>query len=439
MNLSKSYLYFQIAFWDTGANNLQDWIHADAMGLIRQMQLYTRSNQFVADIYEVQTYTSIVWKPSTKLQNYLTQDQAVNAGAGLTAFPNTVTNTGFARFFQPSHILLNNLSNHRHDNSNPQFAGYEPLHFYAANAVTNGAGQGSLFLNVEFPLYLLYDTIFGIDKDLFFNEVMVLRLVLNGTNRFAFTTPLAGGLLDPSGGAVWPATNAVAPVINCNIQNMTLYLAVEQNLAIENELRAKVHSPEGFRTLIPYIYTNKVGLPQSGSQSVSVRYNRGHGIRLKKVWYAPFNTTEQFNFSFDHSNLSNVSVAGNKITNFYTQMDNIRLQQYNVDCTNLSGQSQDWLEMQKFCKGSVIMTSNQYQYYWFWCDDFSNVKSAAQKDLGGISEDNQLQGLDLTNERKYDIILNTNTTGSAANGLNHYTFAITEKIMQITPNGILVS
>jgi hypothetical protein len=95
--------------------------------------------------------------------------------------------------------------------------------------------------------------------------------------------------------------------------------------------------------------------------------------------------------------------------------------------------------MQKFCRGSVIMTSNQYQYYWFWCDDFSNVKSATQKELGGISEDNQLQGLDLTNERKYDIILNTNNAGSALNGLNHYCFAITEKIMQITPNGILVS
>src|SRR5271166_3965645 len=62
MNLSKSFLYFQIAFFDTGAgaNNLQYWIHADALGLIRQMQLYTRSNQFVADIYEVQNYTSII-------------------------------------------------------------------------------------------------------------------------------------------------------------------------------------------------------------------------------------------------------------------------------------------------------------------------------------------------------------------------------------------
>jgi hypothetical protein len=62
-------------------------------------------------------------------------------------------------------------------------------------------------------------------------------------------------------------------------------------------------------------------------------------------------------------------------------------------------------------------------------DDFTQQKSAAQRELGGISEDNQLQGLDLTNERKYDIIITASTTGSAAAGLNHYTFAITEKLI----------
>ena len=66
-------------------------------------------------------------------------------------------------------------------------------------------------------------------------------------------------------------------------------------------------------------------------------------------------------------------------------------------------------------------------------------KSAAQKDLGGISDDNQLQGLDLTNERKYDIILNTSQTDSALGGLNHYVFAITQKMMRITSAGIIVS
>jgi hypothetical protein len=133
-------------------------------------------------------------------------------------------------------------------------------------------------------------------------------------------------------------------------------------LAIENELRAKVHSPEGLKMLIPYIYTNKVGLPVSFSQSISICYNNSHGRRLKKIWYAPFNPVEQLNTSFDHSNLTAADVARDKIQNFYTQLDNIHLQQYNVDCQNTSGQAQDWLEMQKYLKESILMTSNLFQY-----------------------------------------------------------------------------
>jgi hypothetical protein len=115
-NFSKSVLYFQLVSLDAGlsgqiGNGLQQWTYADCLALIRQMQLYTRSNIYVADIYELQNYTSIVWKPLTKLQNYLTFDQATNAGAGQTVVPNVMNNSGYARFLQPSNVLLTGLSN----------------------------------------------------------------------------------------------------------------------------------------------------------------------------------------------------------------------------------------------------------------------------------------------------------------------------------------
>ncbi len=37
---------------------------------------------------------------------------------------------------------------------------------------------------------------------------MVFRIVLNGTNRFCFTTPSTATLVDPTGGATTVATNA---------------------------------------------------------------------------------------------------------------------------------------------------------------------------------------------------------------------------------------
>jgi hypothetical protein len=156
----------------------------------------------------------------TKLQNYLTFDQATNARAGQTAVSNVMNNSGFARFLQLSNVLLAELSNHRHNNSNPQLAGYKPLHFYATNAVTAGNGVGSLILNVELPLGMIYNSIFAIKKTLYFDQIMVLRLVLNGTNRFMFTTNGAN-LTNPA------AASVAVPTYNITIQNMLLYLAVK--------------------------------------------------------------------------------------------------------------------------------------------------------------------------------------------------------------------
>jgi hypothetical protein len=82
------------------------------------MQFYIRSNTYVSDIYKIQNYTSIIWKPLTKLQNYLTFDQTTNIGADQQTISDFMNNSGFARFLQPSNILLAGLSNHKHDNSN---------------------------------------------------------------------------------------------------------------------------------------------------------------------------------------------------------------------------------------------------------------------------------------------------------------------------------
>jgi hypothetical protein len=85
INLFKSVLYFQLAILDIGANigaDLQLWSSADCLAIIRQIQLYTRKNTYVADLYEIQNYTQIVWKAETKLENYLIHDQTININTG---------------------------------------------------------------------------------------------------------------------------------------------------------------------------------------------------------------------------------------------------------------------------------------------------------------------------------------------------------------------
>jgi hypothetical protein len=196
----------------------------------------------------------------TKLQNYLTFDQATNARTNQTTVSNFMNNFGFARFLQLSNVLLAGFSNHRYDNLNLQLARYEHLHFYATNAVSaailpaNGSiGPETFIFNVKLPLNLIYDSIYALNKSLYFDQIIVLKIVLNGTNKFMFITNRAN-LTNPAAASVTIFTYTII------IHNILLYLAVKQNLAIESELRAKVYSAEGLKMFILYIYTNKVGL-----------------------------------------------------------------------------------------------------------------------------------------------------------------------------------
>ena len=106
---------------------------SDALSAIQQIQLYDTKNTMIADIVDLQNYTSVVWKSEIKQSDFLTFDQAVNAAVGVAAMPNPTNNCGFSRFLQPSYLNLPNLANHRYDNSLPQLTGLEPLHFYSSN------------------------------------------------------------------------------------------------------------------------------------------------------------------------------------------------------------------------------------------------------------------------------------------------------------------
>jgi hypothetical protein len=52
-----------------------------------------------------------------------------------------------------------------------------------------------------------------------------------------------------------PMLTLIVPEFQVSIQNLNLYVATEINTQIEDELRAKVHSPDGFSMLILYVYT----------------------------------------------------------------------------------------------------------------------------------------------------------------------------------------
>ena len=126
-------------------------------------------------------------------------------------------------------------------------------------------------------------------------------------------------------------------------------------------------------------------------------------------------------------------------------LDNERLQEFNMSCANYD----DYMQMRSKLKGSVIQDADMYYYNWVWIEDFTNNMNKAESD-----NDTKEVGLDLSIEHKWDFYgqqMNVqanpgpdSATGSfnganSNNGsYNHYTFAVTQKILTVSAAGITV-
>ena len=141
---------------------------------------------------------------------------------------------------------------------------------------------------------------------IYFGEIIILRLVWSPSTKIAYSNVSAAN------NNLNDAPTAMAASVS--ITNLALYLATEKNQEIVNQLRSQIAS-SGFTLLIPYVYTYKNSFATGQSQNVSLRFNRGHGMQLIKIYHAIFNGTEQSNpvstfdtsspsFRFNPSNLS---------------------------------------------------------------------------------------------------------------------------------------
>ncbi len=403
-NLPRSVISYD--FQIPGLNTKFVWAYDDLITHIREIQLYNRSGVYLCNLNYSDAYTKTVLKPETSADELLalsTQDVKV-------ALANTI---GTMQFLERNNSL--STVSYRYDASASSLSYTEPKYLVVGaqgdNAVA-ATNTGSLSFRVQLPLRQFKNTVLNLDKDLYFGEVLLLRIVWNGVDQMYWTADAAN---DPVTGATAPATPGGLFTLN----NLQLFLAREQNQAIINNLVSQVEST-GMSILIPYVHSTLSSLTGT-SQSVSLRFNRGHGARLQKVYHSIFNNGTTLNLQYDNKN-----VAGAKCTSFYTMLNNNRLQEFNVDVK----QYQDYMLMEERLKGSAIQNSNIYQYNWFWCDDFTEVMDPEES--ADSNADNRANGLDLTLENKWDIYMTT--TGDMRN----FSFAVCQKIMTVGPSGLSV-
>jgi hypothetical protein len=200
------------------------------------------------------------------------------------------------------------------------------------------------------------DTIFSVDKDLYIPTDMYARFTCGVGNQFTFTSTSA---TDPTAGAA-------ATTLAITVQNMYLFLAVEQNQLIVDSVMHKVLNG-GLKMTIPY--TTAFRNSSTGTiANIQIPMTQQYGKKLKRMIHTVWNGTEAGNTALDCANAN-----GSKITLYNTYLDQRQLQDFQLSTLNSTTTAvleDDWRENQKFCWNSVLQNRAMYQLNWFHCDSW---------------------------------------------------------------------
>ena len=409
-NLSQSMLLYSVTL-PAGAAFI--WTALQSLREISHLQFYSGSNSWICDIDNLQNYLDILIKKETEQDEFLTHDPlngvyANNCTVGvIPALRHTTTST--------TATVANGAAN-------PSSVNYiEPAYFtVSANATT-------VTYNIQFPLRLIKNSVFSIDKNLYFGATTYLKTYFGPLSKICYNSdsnanPSAGNKSLHSGAA--------------SISNFQLMLAVESNQDLRTKIINKVTSG-GLSYMIPYVQAFK-NSNFGQSQNISIQLDQGNGRTLMKVYHAPYNNQEQLDTMYDHANCgtiagvsdtANTGVVNQKVASYYTQLNGKRSQDINIDCTSYSGNPLlDYMSHRRQIRGSILANGNVFQYNWFHCDDFCDF---------GPAYDQENKGIPMSIAPLTWSFVGVNMR-AAQNAFQHYTWFVFVKKLTMSPGMVLV-
>ena len=366
---------------------LCNWLYADCLAGIRQIQLYTRGGVFLCDINHLERYSKIAMKAFTKKQDAEEIDIGNDGETG----------------FSPGNVRGGiNADTYTYSAVDTSITHSSPI--YVQPGTANAAEP---VLMVDVPMSLIKNSVLAMDKDLYFNEILLLKVVWNERAAWGFTSNL---VTDPAGGV------AAAIAQNITLTNVAFHLALENNQTISTCLIEKVMKG-GLQTIVPYVYSHRNVPGANVSQNVSVRINGAMGRHVKAIIHSPFAAAEAIATRYLNTNVNRTNVVS-----YYTTIDNARRMEADIVTAN----NDDYHLMKNTIPDTVATAAlGIYRYNWFHIDKFSGDED----DSGDVVD----SGLPLDTEHKWDFV---GTLNAAA--YNHYTFVIVTRALTVSPEGIMI-
>ncbi len=360
-NLSQSYLQYTVNI-PAGLAGTFTWYALQALREISHLQFYSSNGQWIVDIDNLQNYLDILLKKELEQDEFMSLDPMTGVSQN-----NSVVNIIPA--LRNSNILAANTPNLA---ANPSSINYgEPAYYNVTPLVDTAVSY-----LVQFPLRLVKNTALSIDKNLYFGQTTYMKVYFGPMSKVAYSSTSNA---NPSAGT--KTTFAGLAGATTTITNFQLMLAVESNQDLRAMTISKVNAG-GLSYMIPYVQAFK-NSNQGTSQNISIQLDQGNGRSLMKAYHALYNSIEDFDLAYDHSNAiipGGASATSQKVFTYYTQLNGKRIQDLTLDCVTMFT---DYMSHRKMLRGSVLANLNVYQYNWFHCDDWSDFGPRYDQDNKG--------------------------------------------------------
>jgi hypothetical protein len=395
VNLSKMVLQYQLDIPSAGAEAFHWLFHNPGVNIIRDLSLVTQKNHALADVLDAQFYLKMV-RP---LQTTVAALQTMDAKLGLEQSNNNIGTGASTVLMATPAVATVPLTDYR-------------LYTEARYVSTTDAKATATSKFYQFPLGCLKDTIFGLDRSLYFGENLTLRLTVGPGARVAYV----------GDNTQLPTATPTSIVQNVTVSAVQLYVPIESSDEVINAVKGAYMSG-GITCLMPFLRT---GSPSTSTASTRQNYTQkftvSDGRYLQRIYHAVFGAEEK-NTIYDHNN-----AASAKYSAFSWQINGKRQTEYDILCgTNY----QDYLHALQYGKGSAgCQSAAIFQKNAVIVADYTNAKAAGEE-KGPVAPENIAAGLDLSTEVKYDISF----TATAAVQI-HRMFAVCQRMLQISPSGV---
>jgi hypothetical protein len=386
-NPSELKLQFDSAFPAlAGAYN---YAYEATWNFIGELSLYTKNKMFIVDIIDFQDYMEL----SRPLKTQFGQDFKCNE---------------LRDRLYPSRALGVNtdVPGQRPDGTSASVPFDEKNYLAVGTLNSTTPNQNHVLRFGDIP-----DTFFSINKMVYFEEPLILRIKFGPGVKAGFTAT----------SPVNPTTGALALAGNITLTNIQLYQDQEKDQETLNALR-QITQKGDWKVFIPSVTSWKQEL-KSTSQNATVTIQPAHGKRLVKILHSVWNSTESANTAYDHHNKGGV-----KVNRYKTLLDTRPQQDDTIDCT--APKYEDWTFIKRLIKGSILALNREvFQQGWLHIEDFVSFPNYTQpQPLEPI--ENLLVGRPITADLRFDFqAVTANAT------YNHKTWAILMRTLSLEKSG----